>query len=322
MRYEYYQLTAHEREAVDRIYDGLIRFDETVYVGYTTEAEWEHIWHVLFFDSPELFHISTFAHTNDTYYAYYRMDQNTYRQKCDAIHSTVEGLKRQLPSSGDDFQKELILYRYVTDNCEYLMDNDDDHTWYADACLYHGRAQCSGYARGIALLFRCCGLKTLITGSDTHAWNIVLVNGKWYNCDATWDDNGSTEIPMPSRSGDDLANQWMNMPDRLVSLDADHRASHDPYFPPPACDSVEDSYAYRVGGYIAPGTSDLAGAINSKVEQAKRDGKYSVLILVDDASVATDWDNIWDRLYEKYGLYDWLFYPPGATRCVYAIRNK
>ena len=61
--------------------------------------------------------------------------------------------------------------------------------------IVKGKAVCQGYAE---LFYRLC----LIAGIDCrvvygneaepfiHAWNIVKVNGKWYYCDITWDDDG------------------------------------------------------------------------------------------------------------------------------------
>ena len=57
-------------------------------------------------------------------------------------------------------------------------------------------AVCQGYA---GLLYRLClemGISCrMITGTGNggaHAWNIVALDGKYYNADSTWD-AGSTE---------------------------------------------------------------------------------------------------------------------------------
>ena len=58
--------------------------------------------------------------------------------------------------------------------------------------LVDGKAICAGYALILHEALKYTGLKSLyVTGCQLgvsgHAWNQVQIDGKWYNCDSTWD---------------------------------------------------------------------------------------------------------------------------------------
>lgn len=63
-------------------------------------------------------------------------------------------------------------------------------------------AVCDGYALAFEYLLQQCGIEVIflggMAGSDElsaggHAWNLVKVDGTWYEVDATWDDWGNME---------------------------------------------------------------------------------------------------------------------------------
>ena len=68
----------------------------------------------------------------------------------------------------------------------------------AYAALMHGTAVCQGYAVLFYRLMRELDVPVrVITGQSNgvnHAWNIVAINGKYYNMDSTWDSNYGSNI--------------------------------------------------------------------------------------------------------------------------------
>lgn len=92
-------------------------------------------------------------------------------------------------------QKIRSIYDYICDNVNYDYDglNDSSNTikYTAYGALINKKAVCQGYA---VLFYRMCvdaGIPArVITGranGGAHAWNIVEINGYYYNVDATWD---------------------------------------------------------------------------------------------------------------------------------------
>lgn len=312
MRYYYQFLTDHEKAVFEQIYNGIAVCAPSIQIDRSTEEELHRIWEVIISDCPEFFHLLSARFTSVTYMPEYRIDKSTYDRKCAAILRRLNGLR---VSSADQFDQQLSVYKDLIDHCEYLAAGDDS-TAHADAALYEGKSQCSGYTAALSLGLRYYVIESLVMTSTDHAWNIVRINGKWYNCDATWDD--PLEYKPYTTDPTQQMYYWMNMPDRLYSLNPSHVQDSNS-FPLPSCNSLEDSYVMRYGYYIPDGTSDIPGAINKAIQSAMSAGKYYVLIMVDDQRFSGQWNNIRDKLYKKYNLYDWAFYDPSEMRCTYAI---
>lgn len=92
-----------------------------------------------------------------------------------------------------DAGRVKAVYDYVCSHVSYDnaagLDPSMAHTAYN--ALFEGKAVCQGYASLMYRLLREMGLSTrVITGTSQgqlHAWNIVKLEGRWYNLDATWD---------------------------------------------------------------------------------------------------------------------------------------
>ena len=69
---------------------------------------------------------------------------------------------------------------------------------------------CEGFAKATQLLFTLCGVESYYVIGDTptggHGWNIVKVNGNYYQLDVTWND------------ADGSPNQYFLVTDDYMSL--------------------------------------------------------------------------------------------------------
>ena len=107
------------------------------------------------------------------------------------VKKIISDLK--LTGKSDD-EKIKAVYDYVTKTVDYDyegINTELSHSAYA--ALANRKAVCQGYSSLIYRLLRECGIQNrIITGksqNQNHAWNIVPINGRWYNMDATWDSN-------------------------------------------------------------------------------------------------------------------------------------
>ena len=116
-----------------------------------------------------------------------------------AMDAAVDELLAQLDLSGNtDYQKIYAIYDYITANVRYDYDNlnNDDYLlmYTAYAALINKTAVCQGYANLFYRLALEVGVDARIIsgyGGGPHAWNIVELDGKYYNMDATWDEGYS-----------------------------------------------------------------------------------------------------------------------------------
>ena len=100
-----------------------------------------------------------------------------------------------------DLEKVFYVHEWLVQNIaydrEHLSDGvQDDHN--LRGALLEGTAVCDGYAKTYALTLRKLGIiGVLVTSKDIgHAWNMVELDGNWYQVDCTWDDpvDGSDQL--------------------------------------------------------------------------------------------------------------------------------
>ena len=323
-RYYYHFLTEHEKEVFNAVYGAIMDHRSRASYSYATNDELDHVFTVLMHDCPELFFVDMngFMYTHsgmDIRYRFMKAEYDTIRE---AIHAKLDTIAASFPAGADDFEKQLVIYRYLIDHCDYLVAGDDS-TACADACLYYGKSQCSGYAAALSLALRHFGIQDMVATSSDHAWNIVKIGGKWYNCDATWDDTATTGIRIPYDPHEDEFNAWMNLPDSMYMRNKSHQPDQQGSYPLPKADSLDQSYAKRKASYIPPGQSNPAKLIDDILKEADRNGKKHVLIMLDDEKYLNNWNAISDKLYKQYNNYGWVFYPPDEShRCIYAVPNE
>jgi transglutaminase-like putative cysteine protease len=88
-----------------------------------------------------------------------------------------------------DYKKVKAIHDYIINRVNY-------DTTYQRYSAYHAlinkSAVCEGYTMAAYRMFTEAGIENrIITGTADgvgHAWNIIKVDGKWYNIDLTWDD--------------------------------------------------------------------------------------------------------------------------------------
>ena len=108
------------------------------------------------------------------------------------LAKAAESILASLHLNGaSDYDKVFAIYRYICDNVVYDYAHLEDDTYLlkysAYAAATQGTAVCAGIADLFYYLANAAGLDARITTNDTHAWNFVRVDGKYYYLDATWD---------------------------------------------------------------------------------------------------------------------------------------
>lgn len=172
----------------------------------------------LLLDHPEIFYLdvtkmymfteSTTTFSGTTYRISIGPDGNTsYLLQgftgLDDVYIAEDKLKTELYSitssvSGSTYDKILQVHNYLIDNVTYDASSDDieiSHTLYG--ALINRVAVCDGYAKAFKYILddlgiscvEVCGIAQNSSGvTESHAWNDVLLDGKWYAIDVTWDD--------------------------------------------------------------------------------------------------------------------------------------
>ena len=98
------------------------------------------------------------------------------------------------PEGKTDYEIVCAVNEYLCDTVYYPESKPYEpvtHTAYG--ALYNGCAVCEGYACAAKLLLSACGVESDIEVGDCiegggHAWNLVKVDGVWYQLDVCWND--------------------------------------------------------------------------------------------------------------------------------------
>lgn len=110
-------------------------------------------------------------------------------QKLNYVASQVESIASELQLDGmSDYMKIKTVYQYMGTNFSY----DKSLTKFTDYDgLTTGQMVCQGYALlTYKLMHRAgvpCRIVVGVSQGEPHGWNIVKLDGKWYNIDTTWD---------------------------------------------------------------------------------------------------------------------------------------
>lgn len=136
---------------------------------------------------------------------------NTNGEELDAIDPTCDiqsdareiiELAEQITANlQTDLEKTTAIHDWVASNIAYDTDSYFAGTytqkdWDALTVLHNRKAICQGYSNLTAALNRAVGIRAKVVigqadvfrvGWSDHAWNKVLVDGRWISMDTTWD---------------------------------------------------------------------------------------------------------------------------------------
>lgn len=146
------------------------------------DGEYFSYWVSLAFDDGR-FDFHEEEHTVSRYlWLSYDLSKVQDKKLDDKIASILKSLKLDKKS---DYDKVKAIHDYVIKNANYGGSN---HTLNAYGVLIDKKGVCQSYALAAYRLFNDAGIECKMIGANTHVWNLVKVDGKWYYIDLTWDD--------------------------------------------------------------------------------------------------------------------------------------
>ncbi len=106
------------------------------------------------------------------------------------INSEVNSVMKNIKSSMDDAEKAMVLHDYIVANTSYSDKRQDKNRVSEAGVFVDHKANCQGYSLAYGILLKKAGIKVRYVVSEKmgHMWNLVCIDGKWYNTDITWDD--------------------------------------------------------------------------------------------------------------------------------------
>lgn len=299
-RYGYYSLNADEKSVYDEIVNGAHHFEETIELTRTVSKErLEEICKLIYLEETSLYYISkeySVSFNAETEEASsvqlsYVFDYDEVNSMNVLTEQRVSEILAKITPEMDTVDTIKLFHDEIILNCKYSVDGKYISTPYG--AFVDGSALCEGYARAFAILCNKVGIENLFaTGSqvvtdqygnqayEEHIWNMVKVDGLWYNIDLTWDD------PTTSSKADALDDAFISYSYFLfprfevkptVMID-------ETLFTLPEANSLEANYFVHYG-YYATTYEEAVEILTRSINEAYDNGEHYVRIKFSDSTL-------------------------------------
>lgn len=160
--------------------------------------ELNDVMEALFNDHPELFYLDTnysYKYNSNDMCIEITLNYNDTIKNIDynkkLFDEEVNRIVNEANKLTSNYDKEKYVYMALINKIEY--DTNAIYNQSAFSALVIGRSVCAGYTRAFQLIMQKLNIPTYYVlgfAKEDHAWNIVKLNGEYYNVDITWDDTG------------------------------------------------------------------------------------------------------------------------------------
>ena len=224
------------------------------------------------------------------------------------FNAAIADMMASLPDRLSEFDRELYIHDWLLENCQYEdkgydPDKNDLYTGSAYGAFVGGETICEGYARGFQLLLKLAGIESvLVTGSSVlplggggraHIWNVVRIDGQWYQTDVTWNDspgaknaqdylNLTTEQMAADHNFDPLFDEAAARSPDAQEYDASYNR---PY---PDCTSTEMNYYVQRGVSVRDKSQATMDRLTLALVKAYRENLPAVPVIFSAPETAVD----------------------------------
>lgn len=203
----------------------------------------------------------------------------------------------------DDYIFLRNIHDTIIQNVDYDDTNDSSHT--IAGTFFERKGVCDGYSKAFKLIANRAGYECIIvygtstseTKTESHAWNLVKINNRWYHIDSTWDDPLKKEVDNTQVSYD-----YFLMSDDYMTID--HEI--DSKYTYPQCKDMSWFYYNLPGTYFDTFSSvDTKDFILSQLRKGSKELRLKFLNLGDTMKA-----------------YKWLFEDGNFTDIFKSYRNN
>lgn len=131
----------------------------------------------------------------DSYTVSYKFQYNETKEQTKKVDEAIASVIRKLNlSKKTEYEKIKAIHDFIIKNATYDVEAQRNSAY---DNLINRSSVCQGYALVTYKMMKEAGIDCrIITGEGkgvSHAWNIVKLDGCWYNIDCTWDDPVSSD---------------------------------------------------------------------------------------------------------------------------------
>ena len=162
-----------------------------------TRGQLNNAFMAVFNDHPELFWLDT------KFSARYRGNGDCLELKLyfNSLANDIDTTKAQFEAAaagissagGSPYETEKAIHQALANNNIYSLGAPFNQSGYS--ALVNGSTVCAGYSRAFQYACQLAGIPCYYCSGyagENHAWNIICLDGDFYNVDVTWDDTDSS----------------------------------------------------------------------------------------------------------------------------------
>lgn len=250
--YAYAKLNKEEQLVYNQMAECLFQFQDKVTLSTKVEHSVDRAFHCLLYDHPEIFWTDSYEMTTyslgkvDTEYEFkpiYNMSKEQVQQKQKSIDKYVSSCFEGLDST-DEYEIAKYLFDYLVEHTVY---KEGENSQNISSVFVEGQSVCMGYSKAYEYLLQKKGIESVIVSGmvdgESHAWNLVKLDGEYYHMDVTWGD-------IQLRNSGSATSEYIDYNFFGVTTD-DILKTHviDSQFELPECDNTACNY-YVKEGYV------------------------------------------------------------------------
>lgn len=218
-------LTPPQQAAYDEIYENIARRQaEFTLVSKMSVNEINDVVHAVYYDNPDFFWLDAsykYSYNTQNIVLGMHIGFNSTAQNFEAseqqFQAAANDILREARKLGSDVEKEKYVHDRLVAQSDYELNSPNNQSAYS--ALVAGKSVCAGYARAFQYLMMKLGIPCYycvgVTDED-HAWNIIELDGAFYNVDVAWND------PIGAQEGESYY-EYFNLTDEQIAYDHERR---------------------------------------------------------------------------------------------------
>ena len=205
MRYYFSKLDEHGRKIYKELYFGIEEFKDKIAVKGEEELV-RDIYYMVIRDNPMMFNIHPYKISYYKIGSYiwvepiYVYTEEEFLKIKFKINSMLKPFEEKLKTMPTSLERERYIHKYLMSNVKYKYNSDKDDTRCHNilGVFIDKEAVCDGISKAFKHLCDLARINSNVILGDSwneyeskqsHAWNMVKINKKWYHIDVTWDIN-------------------------------------------------------------------------------------------------------------------------------------
>lgn len=262
-----YQTLDEETQCVyDEVLDAILNHEETAAVSTKSKETLDLAYNAVNADYGGLFWISGYMYTQHyrgddiigvDFSPTYTMEKEERERLQKQIDEKVDEMLSGISLEDSDYNKVKYVFETLIEQVEYNPKAENNQN--IISVFLNGETVCQGYACATQYLLKYLGVQSaIVTGKadgESHAWNLVKMDGEYYYVDTTW---GNSRYLNEDKTQEKYVNyNYLGMTSEEISIS--HQA--ETAFELPECIAVDNNYYVHEGLYFSTWDPDVIGAL-------------------------------------------------------------